>query len=67
VDVTFGVLLTVYTGAYLVAMSAGGVIVGFLGGVVDLLMNADGARIERRLGCMAPCRPVRLLGRPLAV
>jgi hypothetical protein len=86
---TFGVLLTVYTGAYLIAMSAGGalaqrfgvgqalsvsaivfgatlcvllnalneawvgmalIIAGFLGGVVDLLMNAEGARIERRLG-----------------
>jgi len=85
---TFGVLLTVYIGAYLVAMSAGGtlaqrfgitqalsvsaivygatlcalldassktwvaialVISGF-GGVVDVLMNAEGARIERRLG-----------------
>jgi predicted MFS family arabinose efflux permease len=81
--------LTVYTGAYLIAMSAGGavahrfgvdqalsfsailfgaalcalldasseawvaialVVAGFLGGVVDLLMNAEGARIERRLG-----------------
>ena len=86
---TFGVLLTVYTGAYLVAMSAGGalahrfgvgralslsaiifaaalcallnapsqawvaialILAGFLGGVVDVLMNAEGARIERRLG-----------------
>jgi hypothetical protein len=86
---TFGVLLTVYTGAYLIAMSAGGavahrfgvgqalsvsavifgaalcalldastetwvaialIVAGFLGGVVDLLMNAEGARIERRLG-----------------
>jgi hypothetical protein len=86
---TFGVLLTVYTGAYLIAMSAGGavahrfgvdqalsvsailfgaalcalldassetwvatalIVTGFLGGVVDLLMNAEGARIERRLG-----------------
>ena len=85
---TFGVLLTVYTGAYLIAMSAGGalahrfgeralsvcaiifgaslcalldasseawvaialIIAGFLGGVVDVLMNAEGARIERRLG-----------------
>ena len=86
---TFGVLLTVYTGAYLVAMSAGGALahrfgveqalsvsavvfgatlcalldasseawvaialiaVGFLGGVVDVLMNAEGARIERGLG-----------------
>jgi MFS family permease len=86
---TFGVLLTVYTGAYLIAMSAGGalahrfgveralsvsaiifgaslcalldassaasvavalIISGFLGGVVDVLMNAEGARIERRLG-----------------
>src|ERR1700730_7544474 len=92
---TFGVLLTVYTGAYLIAMSAGGavahrfgvgqalsvsaiifgaalcallnasseawvaialIVTGFIGGVVDLLMNAEGARIERRLG-----RPV--LGR----
>ena len=86
---TFGVLLTVYTGAYLIAMSAGGavahrfgvgqalsvaavifgaalcalldasnetwvaialIVAGFLGGLVDLLMNAEGARIERRLG-----------------
>jgi hypothetical protein len=86
---TFGVLLTVYTGAYLIAMSAGGalahrfgveqalsvsaiifgatlcallnasseawvaialIVAGFLGGVVDVLMNAEGARIERRLG-----------------
>ena len=86
---TFGVLLTVFTGAYLIAMSAGGavahrfgigqalsvsavifgaalcalldassetwvaialIVAGFLGGVVDLLMNAEGARIERRLG-----------------
>ncbi len=86
---TFGVLLTVYTGAYLVAMSAGGalahrfgveqalsvsavifgatlcalldasseawvaialIVAGFLGGVVDVLMNAEGARIERGLG-----------------
>jgi hypothetical protein len=86
---TFGVLLTVYTGAYLIAMSAGGavahrfgvgqalsvsaiifgaalcallnasseawvaialIVSGFIGGVVDLLMNAEGARIERRLG-----------------
>jgi hypothetical protein len=86
---TFGVLLTVYTGAYLVAMSAGGALAhrfgveqalsvsaviygaalcallnasseawvaialiaaGFLGGVVDVLMNAEGARIERGLG-----------------
>ena len=86
---TFGVLLAVYTGAYLIAMSAGGavahrfgvgqalsvsavifsaalclllnasseawvaialIVAGFLGGVIDLLMNAEGARIERRLG-----------------
>ena len=86
---TFGVLLTVYTGAYLDAMSAGGalahrfgveqalpvsaiiygatlcallnawsetsvavalIVAGFLGGVVDVLMNAEGARIERGLG-----------------
>jgi MFS family permease len=86
---TFGVLLTVYTGAYLIAMSAGGalahrlgveqalsvsaivygatlcallnasteawmaialIVAGFLGGVVDVLMNAEGARIERGLG-----------------
>ena len=86
---TFGVLLTVYTGAYLIAMSAGGalahrfgveralsvsaivfgatlcallnasseawvaialIVAGFVGGVVDILMNAEGARIERRLG-----------------
>jgi hypothetical protein len=86
---TFGVLLTVYTGAYLIAMSAGGalahrfgvepalsvsaiifgatlcalldasseagiaialIVSGFLGGVVDVLMNAEGARIERGLG-----------------
>ncbi len=85
----FGVILTVYTAVYLVAMSAGaslahrfsvrrvvavgailfgaalcalldawsaaavagGLIVsGFLGGVVDVTMNAEGARIERRLG-----------------
>jgi hypothetical protein len=86
---TFGLLLTVYTGAYLIAMSAGGalahrfgieqalsisaiifgatlcalldassgasvaialIVAGFLGGIVDVLMNAEGARIERRLG-----------------
>ncbi len=86
---TFGILLTVYTGAYLIAMSAGGALAhrfgiervlpvsaivygatlcglldaatkaevaialiaaGFLGGVVDVTMNAEGARIERRLG-----------------
>jgi predicted MFS family arabinose efflux permease len=86
---TFGILLTVYTGAYLIAMSAGGALAhrfgveqalsvsviifgatlcallnasseawvavaliaaGFLGGVVDVLMNAEGARIERGLG-----------------
>ena len=86
---TFGIILTVYTGAYLVAMSAGGALghrfgveralavsaivfgaalcavlnagsaawvasaliaAGFLGGVVDVTMNAEGARIERRLG-----------------
>jgi hypothetical protein len=86
---TFGGLLTVYTGAYLMAMSAAGalahrfgvgqalsvtaiifgaalcallnasseawvaialILAGFLGGVVDLLMNAEGARIERRFG-----------------
>jgi hypothetical protein len=86
---TFGILLTVYTGAYLVATSAGGALAyrfgigrvlpvaaivfgaalcgllnawsaaavatamiptGFLGGVVDVTMNAEGARIERRLG-----------------
>ncbi len=86
---TFGVLLTVYTGAYLIAMSASGalahrfgveqalsvsaiifgatlcallnassetwvaialIVSGFLGGVVDVLMNAEGARIERGLG-----------------
>jgi hypothetical protein len=86
---TFGILLTVYTGAYLIAMSAGAalahrfgvdralslsaimfgaalgallnapsqawvastlIVAGFLGGVVDVLMNAEGARIERRLG-----------------
>jgi hypothetical protein len=86
---TFGVLLTVYTGAYLISMSAGGalahrfgvgqslsvsaiifgaalcalldassetwvaialIVAGFLGGMVDVLMNAEGARIERRLG-----------------
>jgi hypothetical protein len=86
---TFGVLLTVYTGAYLIAMSAGGalahrfgvekalslsaivfgatlcallnassetwvaialIVAGFLAGVVDVLMNAEGARIERGLG-----------------
>jgi len=86
---TFGIILTVYTGAYLIAMSAGGALghrfggeralavsailfgaalcavlnaasaawvasaliaAGFLGGVVDVTMNAEGARIERRLG-----------------
>jgi hypothetical protein len=85
----FGVILTVYTAIYLVAMSAGaslarrfavrrvvavgailfgaalcalldawsvatvagGLIVsGFFGGVVDVTMNAEGARIERRVG-----------------
>ena len=86
---SFGVILTLYTGAYLIAMSAGGalahrfgarqtlgvsaiaygaalcallnawsmpevagllIVSGFLGGVVDVTMNAEGARIERRLG-----------------
>jgi hypothetical protein len=86
---TFGILLTGYTGAYLVAMSTGGALAhrfgvervlpvaaivfgaalcgllnastsawvavtliptGFLGGVVDVTMNAEGARIERRRG-----------------
>jgi len=86
---TFGALLTVYTGAYLIAMSASGALShrfgveralsvsavifgvtlcallnasngvwvaivliasGFLGGVVDVLMNAEGAGIERGLG-----------------
>ena len=85
---TFGVLLTLYMGVYLVAMSAGGalahrfgidqalsvsaiiygatlcalldasskawvaiaLVVSGFGGVVDVLMNAEGARIERRLG-----------------
>ena len=85
----FGALLTAYTVAYLIAMSAagalahrfgvrrvlpvsatafgaalcallnagsallvGGVLIasGLLGGVVDVTMNAEGARIERRLG-----------------
>ncbi len=85
----FGVILTVYTGAYLIAMSAGGALAhrfsaravlcvssvvfgaalcvllnawigpmvaavlvasAFFGGVVDVTMNAEGARIERRLG-----------------
>ncbi len=85
----FGIILTVYTAADLVAMSAGGALghrfgvrrvlavsaivfgaalcalldtcagiagagahiaSGFLGGVVDVTMNAEGARIERRLG-----------------
>ncbi len=84
-----GVILTVYTGAYLAAMTAGGalahrfgvrptlvvsaclfavallallnagsrgavaaflVVAGFLGGLVDVTMNAEGARIERRRG-----------------
>jgi hypothetical protein len=86
---SFGLMLTVYTGAYLVAMSSGGalarrfgvrrtlsvsavlfgvalyalldavqaasvasflILAGFLGGVVDVTMNAEGARIERMLG-----------------
>jgi hypothetical protein len=86
---TFGILLTCYTGVYLIAMSAGGALAhrfgvervlpvaailfgaalcgllnassgvavaitliptGFLGGVVDVTMNAEGARIERQLG-----------------
>ena len=85
----FGAILTAYTAAYLVAMSAGGALAhrfgvrkvlaasaiafgcalgallnattevavgcvligsGFLGGGVDVTMNAEGARIERRLG-----------------
>ena len=85
----FGVILTVYTAIYLIAMSAGGSLAhrfgarkvvaisaiafgaalcalldartvfvvagaliasGFVGGVVDVTMNAEGARIERRLG-----------------
>jgi hypothetical protein len=34
---------------------------GFLGGVVDVTMNAEGARIERRLGrpILAGCAPQR--------
>ena len=83
------VILTVYTAAYLAAMSAAGALAhrfgvrqvlavsaivfgaalcalldawsgvavagaliasGFIGGVVDVTMNAEGARIERRLG-----------------
>ena len=86
---TFGFILTVYTGAYLIAMSGSGTLAqrlgvrsvlslsgvgfggavfallaassgatmatsliasGFLGGTTDVLMNAEGARIERRLG-----------------
>ena len=85
----FGIILTVYTAAYLAAMSASGALAhrfgvsrvlpvgaiifgaslcallnassaavvaalfvasGFLGGVVDVIMNAEGARIERGLG-----------------
>jgi hypothetical protein len=85
----FGIILTVFTAAYLVAMSASGALAhrfgvrrvlaisaivfgaalcalldawtgagvasaliaaGLLGGVVDVTMNAEGARIERRLG-----------------
>ncbi len=85
----FGIILTVYTAAYLVAMSAGGALAhrfgvrralavsaiafgaalyalleawngaavasaliasGCVGGVVDVTMNAEGARIERCLG-----------------
>jgi len=85
----FGAILTAYTAAYLVAMSAAGALAhrfgvrgvlgitaiafgaalcallnagtaltvggfligsGLLGGVVDVTMNAEGARIERRLG-----------------
>ncbi len=85
----FGMILTIYTGAYLAAMSAAGALAhrfgvrqvlavsailfgatlgallnawsgvavagalvasGFIGGVVDVTMNAEGARIERRLG-----------------
>jgi hypothetical protein len=85
----FGVILTAYTAAYLVAMSSAGALAhhfgvrtvlcasaiafgtalcallnaetaltvggtliasGLLGGVVDVTMNAEGARIERRLG-----------------
>lgn len=86
---TFGFLLTLYTGIYLVAISSGGalsrrfgvratlsvaailtgaalcwllnaatsaavsgclIFVGFLAGVVDVIMNAEGARIERAVG-----------------
>ena len=109
---TFGVLLTVYTGAYLIAMSAGGalahrfgveqalsvsavlfgatlcallnassetwvatalIVSGFVGGVVDVLMNAEGARIERGLvarswpGCTALHRPAWRSARSSAV
>ena len=85
---TFGVLLTLYTGVYLLAMSSGGALsrrfgvrstlgvaailtgvalcwllsaaspatvagsliaAGFLAGLVDVTMNAEGARIERAL------------------
>jgi hypothetical protein len=85
----FGVILTLFTAAYLIAMSASGALshafgvsrvlpvlaivlgvaqcallnafsatgvaigliaMGFLGGVVDVTMNAEGARIECRLG-----------------
>ena len=96
----FGTILTVYTGAYLVAMSACGalahrfgverslafsailfgallcallnagsaawvaidlVAAGFLGGLVDVTMNSEGARIERRLGrrSLQGCMPQR--------
>jgi MFS family permease len=86
---TFGIILTAYTGVYLIAMSSGGaitrrfgvratlsvsavllgaafcallnaptasmvaallVLVGFLAGVVDVTMNAEGAGIERAAG-----------------
>jgi MFS family permease len=109
---TFGVLLTVYTGAYLIAMSAGGalahrfgvdqalsvsavmfgaalcallnassqasvaialILAGFLGGVVDVLMNAEGrgssAGLAARFwpGCTPRRRPAWRSARSSAV
>ena len=40
-------LLDAWTG---VAVAGGLIVSGFLGGVVDVTMNAEGTRIERRLG-----------------
>ena len=50
-SIVFGAVLCALLEAWTGVAVAGGLIVsGFLGGVVDVTMNAEGARIERRLG-----------------